>query len=214
MKGSRVPSACPPPPAHHDRLWRGLRTNDLSIVPTDHCPFCLKEQNGLGMGDFSKVPPGLPAVERRMDQIYQGVVRGERPLERWVEVTSTAPARTFGLFPCEGVLAPGSDAGIVIYDPNASQTISVATHHMSADNSAYEGVTLKGRAATVLSRGRVVVGEDRYVGQAGNGRFLSFPGTQLLPATRCAAARVPAVWAKRQLCPGPVPVLVSRRPAP
>lgn len=160
------------PSAHQDQLWRGLRTNDLSIVSTDHCPFCFKEQKELGRGDFSKIPNGLPGVEHRMDLIYQGVARGELSLERWVEVTSTTPARMFGLYPRKGVLAPGSDADIVIYDPKATQTLSAATHHMNVDYSAYEGMTLQGRVATVLSRGRVVIDQGRFSGHAGHGRYM------------------------------------------
>ncbi len=102
---------------HQDELWRYLRTNDLSIVSTDHCPFCFKEQKELGLGDFSKIPNGIGSVEHRMDLIYQGVVDGKITLERWVELCSTTPARMFGLYPQKGVIAPGSDADIVVYDP-------------------------------------------------------------------------------------------------
>ena len=101
-------------------LWRGLRTNDLSVVSTDHCPFCFKEQKELGRGDFSKIPNGMPGVEHRIDLLHQGVVAGELSLARWVEVNSTTPARMFGLYPRKGVIAPGSDADIVVYDPAAA----------------------------------------------------------------------------------------------
>ena len=148
---------CSPPlraAEHQANLWRGLRTDDLSVVSTDHCPFCFKEQKELGLGDFSKIPNGIPGVEHRVDLTYQGVVAGEITLARWVEVNSTTPARMFGLYPRKGLLAPGSDADIVLYDPAASQTISSATHHMSVDYSAYEGKAITGRVDTVLSRGR------------------------------------------------------------
>ena len=112
------------PRDHQDALWRGLRTNELSVVSTDHCPFCFKDQKELGLGDFSKIPNGIPGVEHRMDLLYQGVPAGELTLHRWVEVTSTTPARMFGLYPRKGVIAPGSDADIVIYDPHARQTLS------------------------------------------------------------------------------------------
>jgi dihydropyrimidinase len=159
--------------SHQGALWQGLRTNDLSVVSTDHCPFCFVEQKELGRGDFSKIPNGMPGVEHRMDLIYQGVVGGELTLQRWVEVTSTTPARMFGLYPRKGVIAPGSDADIVVYDPTAKQTLSASTHHMNVDYSAYEGLEITGRVDTVLSRGRVVVDRDGWHGAKGHGRFLS-----------------------------------------
>ena len=157
---------------HHGDLWRGLRTNDLAIVSTDHCPFCMKEQKELGLDDFRAIPNGIGGVEHRMDLIYQGVVAGELPLTRWVETCSTTPARMFGLYPQKGALLPGSDADIVVYDPNATTTLGVATHHMNMDYSAYEGVTIDGRVDTVLSRGRVIIEQDAYHGQKGDGRYL------------------------------------------
>jgi dihydropyrimidinase len=174
---------CSPPlrPTWHlDELWRGLRTNDLSVVSTDHCPFCFKEQKELGRGDFTKIPNGLPGVENRVDLIYQGVVRGDISVERWVEVIATTPARMFGLYPRKGVIAPGSDADIVVYDPGAHQTISAATHHMNVDYSVYEGMEITGRAETVLSRGTVVVDNGRYVGEKGHGRYLERGTNQYL----------------------------------
>ena len=131
------------------------------------------EQKELGRGDFSKIPNGMPGVEHRMDLIYQGVVGGELTLQRWVEVTSTTPARMFGLYPRKGVIAPGSDADIVVYDPAAKQTLSATTHHMNVDYSAYEGLEITGRVDTVLSRGRVVVDSGGWHGAKGHGRFLS-----------------------------------------
>jgi dihydropyrimidinase len=167
--------ASPPlrPKEHQVSLWRGLRGNDLSIVSTDHCPFCFKDQKELGRGDFSKIPNGMPGVEHRMDLIYQGVVAGELPLHRWVEVCSTTPARMFGLYPRKGVVAPGADADVVVYDPAARHTISASTHHMNVDYSAYEGMDLTGAVRTVLSRGRVVVDGGAFTGSHGHGRFLT-----------------------------------------
>jgi dihydropyrimidinase len=159
--------------SHQGALWQGLRTNDLSVVSTDHCPFCFVEQKELGRGDFSKIPNGMPGVEHRMDLIFQGVAGGELTLQRWVEVTSTTPARMFGLYPRKGVIAPGSDADIVVYDPTAKQTLSASTHHMNVDYSAYEGLEITGKVDTVLSRGRVVVDGDGWHGAKGHGRFLS-----------------------------------------
>jgi dihydropyrimidinase len=167
--------ASPPlrPKEHQASLWRGLRTNDLSVVSTDHCPFCFKDQKELGRGDFSKIPNGIPGVEHRMDLLHQGVAAGELSLARWVEVASATPARMFGLYPRKGVIQPGSDADVVIYDPAATQVLSAASHHMAVDYSAYEGMQITGRVDTVLSRGRVVIGSGEYLGETSHGRFLS-----------------------------------------
>jgi dihydropyrimidinase len=161
------------PKAHQDSLWRGLRTNDLSVVSTDHCPFCFKDQKELGLGNFTKIPNGFGSVEHRMDLLHQGVVAGQLTLPRWVEVACTTPARMFGLYPRKGVIAPGSDADIVIYDPRARQTLSVATHHMNIDYSAYEGIEVTGRVVTTLLRGRAVIEDGEYRGTAGHGAFLA-----------------------------------------
>jgi dihydropyrimidinase len=158
---------------HQEELWRGLRTNDLSVVSTDHCPFCFADQKQLGRGDFSKIPNGIPGVEHRMDLVHQGVVRGEISLCRWVEIASTTPARMFGLYPRKGVIAPGSDADLVVYDPKARQTLSARTHHMAVDYSAYEGMSITGRVETVLSRGRIVVSEGEFHARPGHGMFLA-----------------------------------------
>jgi dihydropyrimidinase len=157
---------------HTAALWRGLRTNDLAVVSTDHCPFCFKEQKELGRGDFSKIPNGIPGVEHRMDLLHQGVVAGEITLSRWVETCSTTPARMFGLYPRKGVIAAGADADIVIYDPAARQTLSAATHHMNVDYSAYEGMAITGQVAVTISRGQVVVAGGEFRGASGHGRFL------------------------------------------
>jgi dihydropyrimidinase len=168
------------PREHQAALWRGLRTDDLSVVATDHCPFCFAEQKELGRGDFTKIPNGLPGVENRMDLIYQGVVAGEITLPRWVEVTSTAPAKMFGLYPRKGAVAPGSDADIVIYDPAAEQTISASTHHMAVDYSCYEGMQIKGHVDAVFSRGRQIISDGAYSGEPGHGRFVTRQLSQAL----------------------------------
>jgi dihydropyrimidinase len=166
--------ASPPlrPKEHQASLWRGLRTNDLSVVSTDHCPFCFKDQKELGRDDFTKIPNGIPGVEHRMDLLHQGVAAGELSLTRWVDVAATTPARMFGLYPRKGVIQPGSDADIVIYDPTATQVLSVDTHHMNVDYSAYEGMRVTGRVETVLSRGRVIIAGGEYHGSTGHGQFL------------------------------------------
>ncbi len=158
---------------HHARdLWRGLRNDNLSVVSTDHCPFCMKDQKELGVGDFRAIPNGIGGVEHRMDLIYQGVVTGEITLPRWVELCSTTPARMFGLYPKKGVIQPGADADIVLYDPNATWSISVDNHHMNMDYSAYEGFDVTGKVDTVISRGKVVVENSAYLGSKGDGQYV------------------------------------------
>ena len=157
---------------HHHDLWQGLRTNNLAVVATDHCPFCMKDQKDLGVDDFRAIPNGIGGVEHRMDLMYQGVVAGELTLPRWVELCSTTPARMFGLYGRKGVIAPGADADIVLYDPNATTTISVDTHHMNMDYSAYEGTVINGRVDTVISRGKTLIADGSYHGSKGDGRYL------------------------------------------
>ncbi|MEK6374281.1 MAG: dihydropyrimidinase [Acidobacteriota bacterium] len=158
---------------NQDKLWRGLKFNDLQVVSTDHCPFCMKEQKELGLNDFTKIPNGGPGVEPRMSLIYNGgVAEGRISLNRFVEITSTNSAKIFGLFPKKGTIAVGSDADIVIFDPDETMTISAKTHHMNVDYSCYEGKTVRGVTKTVLSRGEVIIEEGRYVGRKGQGQFL------------------------------------------
>ncbi|MGY3339661.1 dihydropyrimidinase [Streptomyces filamentosus] len=160
------------PKEHQAALWRGLRTNDLQVVSTDHCPFCFVGQKELGRGDFSKIPNGLPGVENRMDLLHQAVVDGHISRRRWIEIACATPARMFGLYPQKGTIVPGADADIVIYDPHATQVLSAETHHMNVDYSAYEGRTVTGQVETVLSRGELVVDQRTYVGRAGHGVFV------------------------------------------
>ena len=161
---------------NQNELWRALRLKSLDVISTDHCPFCLKEQKELGRSDFSKIPNGGPGIENRMSLIYHhGVSGGRIDLNRFVELTSTAAAKIFGLFPKKGTIAVGSDADIVIFDPDREETISVhnpRTHHMNIDYSAYEGFKVKGYTETVLSRGKVVIDRGEYVGRAGDGAFV------------------------------------------
>ena len=172
---------------NQDVLWQGLKFHHLHAVATDHCPFCFNgswkpgdpapERPGkeLGRDSFTKIPNGAPGVENRMALMYHGgVVEGRISLNRFVELTSTSAAKTFGLFPKKGTIAVGSDADIVVFDPNRSETISVKndkTHHMRVDFSAYEGFTVKGYPDTVLSRGRVIVDKGSLKTQGG-GRFV------------------------------------------
>ena len=157
---------------HQHHMWQALRTNDIQMVSTDHCPFCMKGQKELGTDDFRAIPNGIGSVEHRMDLMYQGVVTGKITLERWVELTSTTPARMFGLYGRKGVIQPGADGDIVVYDPNGHTTISAASHHMNMDHSAWEGFEIDGHVDTVISRGKVIVDDGAYLGAKGDGRFL------------------------------------------
>jgi dihydropyrimidinase len=163
---------------HQAHMWQSIRTNDIQMVSTDHCPFCMKGQKDLGLGDFSKIPNGIGSVEHRMDLLYQGVVDGQITLERWVEITSTTPARMFGLYGKKGVIAPGADADLVIYDPAGHTSIGMPedgrekTHHMNMDHSAWEGFEIDGHVDTVLSRGKVIVDDKQYLGARGDGRYV------------------------------------------
>ncbi len=158
--------------ATQQRLWRGLAGNDLQAISTDHCPFCMKEKR-LGDGDFSKIPNGAPGIETRMSLVYDGgVLTGQISLNRFVELTSTSPAKIFGLFPRKGTIAPGSDADIVIFDPDRKMTLGVKTLHMNVDYNPYEGREVTGVTETVLSRGRVIIDQGQFVGRAGSGSFI------------------------------------------
>jgi dihydropyrimidinase len=161
------------PKATQDRLWRGLAFNDLQAISTDHCPFCMKEQKTLGQDDFSKIPNGAPGIETRMSLVYDGgVLPGRISLNRFVELTSTSPAKIFGLFPKKGTIAPGSDADIVVFDPSKKTTLSAKTLHMNVDYNPYEGREVTGTVDTVVSRGRVVIDAGLFTGSAGAGSFL------------------------------------------
>jgi dihydropyrimidinase len=174
---------CSPPvrPEHHlAHLWKGLATEALSVVSTDHCPFCFKEQKELGRDDFSKIPNGMPGVEHRVDLIHTGVSSGHISAARWVELTATAPAKLFGMYPRKGVIAPGSDADVVVYNPGVVATISARTHHMNVDYSAYEGLSVQGQVETVLSRGQRIVDRGTFLGRAGHGQFVRRGPNQLI----------------------------------
>jgi dihydropyrimidinase len=158
---------------HQEKLWQGLAKDDLQVVSTDHCPFCMKEQKELGKEDFTKIPNGGPGIEHRVSLVYSGGVHGGKfSPNRFVQLVSTAPAKLFGLYPRKGTVAVGSDADLIVFDANEEQTISVKTHHMRVDYSMFEGTRVKGVPKTVLSRGRVIVENGRFTGKAGAGEFL------------------------------------------
>ena len=158
---------------NQEKLWGGIKKNTLQLISTDHCPFCFNEQKELGRDDFTKIPNGGPGIEHRMQLIYDGGVRTKRiTLNRWVELTSTAPAKMFGLFPRKGTIAPGTDADIVIWDPDKEHVISAKTHHMAVDYSMFEGRKVKGDAEIVISRGEMIVEKNNFLGKPGRGNFV------------------------------------------
>jgi dihydropyrimidinase len=169
---------CSPPlrsraEGHQDALWRYVATGDVTSVATDHCPYCLGDK--IDKPDFTRIANGFGTVEHRLDLVYQGVVDGRISLERWVEVCCTSPARMFGLYGRKGVIAPGADADIVVYDPAGHTSLGLGsgrTHHMNMDYSPWQGFEIDGHVDVVLSRGTVVKDERGFVGSAGHGRFL------------------------------------------
>src|SRR5947207_11359162 len=155
------------------KLWDGLRSDNLQVVSTDHCPFCFEDQKALGKDDFTKIPNGGPGIENRLQLLYHyGPIRGNLTLNRFVELVATAPARIFGMYPKKGVLAPGSDADIVLWDPAWEHTISAATHHMRVDYSMFEGFRVRGNARDVYSRGERIVSNGKFIGKPGRGNYL------------------------------------------
>jgi Dihydroorotase and related cyclic amidohydrolases len=153
-------------------LWEGVKRGFVDTVATDHCPFDL-EQKDMGRGDFTKIPNGMPAIEDRVNLLWTyGVSRGGLDIHRFVDAASTRAARLFGLFPRKGTVAVGSDADLVVYDPNWRGTCSVETQHMNNDYSAFEGFELDGRPAVVTVRGKVAARDGAFVGEAGRGRLL------------------------------------------
>ncbi len=156
---------------HQDPLWAALNDGSLSVVSTDHCPFTT-EQKALGKGDFRKIPNGGPGIENRLQLLWHfGVNAGRITPERFVELCCTAPARIFGMAQ-KGVIAPGKDADLLLWDPAADYTISAATQCMATDYSMFEGWRVKGNAKHVFSRGRQVVADGKFIGEAGHGRFV------------------------------------------
>ena len=164
-------------------LWKGLAKNDLQVVSTDHCPFCMNEppQKQLGKDDFSKIPNGAPGIETRLMLLWEGVRAGMIDVHKFVEITSTNPARMFGLWPRKGTVAVGSDGDLVIWDPEKEVTLSTKTMHMRVDYNPYEGRKVKGAPAVVLSRGDVIVDHGEFKGRKGRGQFVKRqPGRPLV----------------------------------
>lgn len=158
---------------HQEKLWAGLAADHLQAVSTDHCPFCYKEQKEMGKGDFTKIPNGGPGIEHRLSLVFTGGVHGKRfSLNRFVELVSTTPAKLFGLYPRKGTIAVGTDADLILFDPNKEETISAKTHHMKVDYSMFEGIRVKGVPRQVLVGGRLVIDKGKFVGKPGQGQFL------------------------------------------
>jgi dihydropyrimidinase len=165
----------PPPRAREqqEHLWRALQTHALEVVSTDHCPFRYADQKALGREDFTKIPNGAPGIEHRLVLLHEfGVRTGRLSRARWVELCCTAPARRFGLAPRKGTIAIGSDADLVVFDPERVQKISAATHHSRVDYSLYEGTTVRGAPSAVLVRGTVVVQDGELTAEPPRGVFL------------------------------------------
>ncbi len=169
---------------NQDALWKGLAKNDLQVVSTDHCPFCMNEppQKQLGKDDFSKIPNGAPGIETRLMLVWDGGVRaGKIDMHRFVEIVSTNPAKMFGLWPRKGTIAVGSDGDLVLFDPEKETTLSARTHHMKVDYNPYEGRVVKGGPAMVLSRGEVLVDHGQLKSPPGRGQFVKRqPGRPLM----------------------------------
>ena len=166
---------CPPlrTPWHQERLWQGLRTNDLQVVSTDHTPFRFADQKQLGRDNFPKIPNGVPGLEWRTTLLYHfGVREGRIGLNRFVDLISTTPAKLFGCYPRKGEIAPGSDADLVIFDAERETTLTAASQATKSDYNPYEGWTVRGLVDTVLLRGQVIVEGGRFVGRKGQGSFL------------------------------------------
>lgn len=168
---------CSPPlrdKANWPELWAGLRTGDLATVASDHCAFNYKGQKELGLAEgFHKIPNGAPGVEHRLFILHTlGVAAGELSMSRMVDVFSSMPARLFGLYPQKGVIAPGSDADVVVFDSTVDWVISAAKQMQNVDYTPYEGIPVKGAVQTVLSRGQVVVSDGKWVGKDGAGKYL------------------------------------------
>ncbi len=167
-------------PEDQKHLWRALRYDDLQVIATDHCPFCMKEghlgyrlQKARGRDDFSLIPNGAPGIETRLVSLFDiGVMQGKLSLNRFVELTSTTPAKLFGLFPRKGTIAVGSDADIVLFDPAATQTIRAHDLHSQCDYTLLEGRSLQGRVEKVFLRGELIVDGRQWLGREGMGRFV------------------------------------------
>ena len=187
--GKYVYTPPPRPKENQEHLWRAIATDVLSVVSTDHCPFNWDGQKTIGRDDFSKIPNGGPGIENRLHMLHHfGAREGRFSLNRMVELLSTNPARFFGLYPRKGTIAVGSDADIVVFDPEKPHTISASTHHSNVDYNLFEGTEVRGAPDAVLVRGQVIVENDELVAEPGAGQFIKRArfGEHLSPAGRKA----------------------------
>ncbi len=158
---------------NQDILWNGLRDGLVSTLATDHAPFDFATQKRMGEKDFTKIPNGIPSLEDRVNAFYTyGVKRGRLDLHRFVDAASTQSAKLFGLFPRKGTIQLGSDADLVVYDPNYKGTISAKTQSVNVDYNAFEGIAIEGRPHVVTVRGQVAARDGKFIGQIGRGKFL------------------------------------------
>ena len=174
FEGAKYVYTPPPrPKENQERLWEAVQNDVLSVVSTDHCAFLWDGQKSLGKDDFSKIPNGGPGLENRLQMIHEfGVRQGRISLSRMVELLSTNPAKYFGLYPRKGTIAVGSDADVVVFDPERRVTLSASTHHSRCDYNLYEGTEVTGSPVIVLLRGKVIVDGDELLGRAGEGQFV------------------------------------------
>ena len=187
--GKYVYTPPPRPKANQEHLWAALRNDVLSVVSTDHCPFKWPEQKGINGEEFQVIPNGGPGIENRLHMLHQvGVREGRISMNRLVELPSTNVAKRFGLYPRKGTIAPGSDADIVVWDPDKKVTISASTHHSNVNYNLFEGTQVQGAPEVVLVRGQVIVEGNELVGKPGDGEFVKRArvGEELLPTGKVA----------------------------
>jgi dihydropyrimidinase len=191
FEGAKYVYTPPPRPKRNQEvLWNAVRTNVLQVISTDHCAYLLEGQKDAGKDDFRQIPNGGPGLENRLQMIHHfGVREGRITLNRMVELLCTNPAKLFGLYPRKGTLAVGSDADVVVFDPEKRVTISAATHHSRCDYNLYEGTEVQGSPHTVLLRGNVIVEHDQLLAKPGSGQFVkrARPNEELKPQALATA---------------------------
>ena len=158
---------------NQDFLWYGLRQGFVSTLATDHAPFDFATQKQMGRDDFTKIPNGIPSLEDRINLYFtHGVKAGRIDIHRFIETASTAAAKVFGLFPRKGAIQIGSDADLVVYDPNYRGKISAKAHQMNLDYNSFEGFEIQGRPHVVTVRGKVAARDGKFMGEFGRGRYI------------------------------------------
>jgi dihydropyrimidinase len=173
FEGAKFVFTPPPRQKHnHEVLWQALANGSLQGVSSDHAPWSFAEQKQRGRNDFSQIPNGGPGIEERVMMVYQGVNEGRLSLNRFVDLVATSPARIFGLYPQKGTIAIGSDADLLVWDPNAEMTVTQSSLHHAVDYTNYEGMTIRGLPRTVTLRGQVIAQDREFVGEPGKGQYL------------------------------------------